>query len=146
MTDLDPSLENRKRFIETISELMKEAKFSGEMIFDTPKDHHTLFPHTSHCSPLTISYAPKNLEADDLIVEMLYIKKKRKIIVVTSDRNLCSRIREEGATTLDVDTFVSLLMKKQKGSSPQAKPSYDTQRDIKRLEEIFIKKMKDTNG
>lgn len=146
MYDSDPSEENRKNFVVVISNLMKKANLAGEMIFDMPLHHEITYPHTNEKPPLVICYAPTNLEADDLIVEKLYAYKKvEDVIVVTSDRGLKLRVREVGANVLLVKNFLSLLRKKNNKQTEEKKPHNDSKSHIDRLEEIFIKKLKNTN-
>lgn len=146
MHDADPSDLNRQNFVLHISDLLKQTKYMAEMIFDTPLHHKTLFPHTSEKPPLTVAYAPNNLEADDLIVEKLYgIKKPEKIIVVTSDRELSMRVKEAGGKVMKSKAFLSLLKKRTKKEKPAEKPHAETKNHQDRLEKIFQKKLKDTS-
>lgn len=114
------------------------------MIFDTPIHHDVLYPHTIDDPPLTISYAPTNLEADDLIVEKLYAIKKRKLIkVITSDRALTNIIKDLEAEVMQSNAFISMLMKKPLVKDVSNKPSKDSNTHIFRLEQIFEKKLLD---
>jgi predicted RNA-binding protein with PIN domain len=146
MHDADPSDLNRKNFVLLISDLLKQTKYIAEMIFDTPLHHATIFPHTSEKPPLTVAYAPTNLEADDLIVEKLYgIKKPEKITVVTSDRELSSRVRDAGGKVMKSKAFLSLLKRRTKKEKPAEKPHSESSKHSDRLEKIFLDRLKDTN-
>ncbi|MCH9617285.1 MAG: hypothetical protein SP4CHLAM5_04310 [Chlamydiia bacterium] len=139
MHDADPSDLNRKNFVLLISNLLKQTKYSAEMIFDTPLHHETIFPHTSEKPPLTVAYAPTNLEADDLIIEKLHgIKKPEKITVVTSDRELSTRVRDTGGKVIKSKAFLLLLKKRTKKERPAEKPHYESVKQQDRLEKIFL--------
>ncbi len=123
---------------------MRKKNISGEMIFDTPIYHDTNYPHTSEDPPLTIAYAPTNLQADDLIIEKLYAIKKRKMIkVVTSDRALTTLIKDLEADVMQSNAFISMLMKTPLTKDFSNKPSSDSDSHMSRLEKIFEKKLPD---
>ena len=137
----DPSCTNRKAFVEEISSLMRAKNFHGEMIFDTPMHHYSPLPHTTEDPPLTIAFAADGQEADDMIIEKLHgINRPEKVVVVSADRELCKRARDEGAKTLSSVAFLQKLHQKKRGKRPSKKniPESDKERD--RLREIFEKK------
>ena len=111
-----------------------------------PLHHDVLYPHSSEEPPLTICYAPTNLEADDLIVEKLYaIKTPSRTLVVTSDNELKYRIKEVGAEVISAKSFISFLQKKTKTKNSSKKGIIETKKDLARLERIFTEKMEDNN-
>ncbi len=125
---------------------MKAAGLSGEMIFDTPIHHETLYAHSLEKPPLTIILAPNNLEADDLIVEKLYaIKNPHDIVVVTSDRALSYRVKEQETKVITVKSFMSLLRKKNAKKNSEKKPIHHIKKEVDRYESIFLKRLEDEN-
>lgn len=146
MHEKDPTIENRGEFVALISSMMKKAKLFGEMIFDTPIHHETEYAHRSEEPPLTVLYAPNNLEADDLIVEKLYaVNKPQDYIVVTSDRALGFRVKEVEGKVMKVNAFLSLMQKSNRKKKAPLKPSGDTKTHLERLEKVFIKRLEDAS-
>lgn len=125
---------------------MRSKRITGEMIFDTPIHHDTTYPHSREDPPLTISYAPTNLEADDLIIEKLYAIKNTKVIrVITSDRALRARIKDLDADVMQSNAFISMLTRTPKRKDSSNKPLLDSDTHMTRLETIFEKKLQDEN-
>jgi predicted RNA-binding protein with PIN domain len=146
LSEKNPSIENRQNFVELISTLMKKANLQGEMIFDMPMHHQTMYAHSNEAPPLTIVYAPTALEADDLIVEKLYaIKRPKGYTIVTSDRVLIQKVKEQEANVIGSSAFFSLLQKKNKVCSKNKKPVKDSSSQIDRLEAIFLRRFQDEN-
>jgi predicted RNA-binding protein with PIN domain len=141
----EPTEENRLEFISIVSDLMESKNLQGEMIFDMPDHHQTLYPHRSKKPPLTLVSAPTNMEADDLIVEKLYaIKNPKMTKVVTNDRALITLIKDLGVDVISGNRFLQKIRKK-KRSNHNEKPSSDSSREHQRLEEIFMKRLLDEN-
>lgn len=114
------------------------------MIFDTALHHQSSLPHTTEDPPLTISFAAEDLEADDLIVEKLYAyKKPEKIIVVTSDRELTSRVKDLEAKVITSDNYLKKLRKKKRKENTGKKPFYQPSKEQKRLQKIFEERLKE---
>lgn len=146
ITDSDPSPEAREEFVFYIAKLMKRGNLEGEMIFDTPLHHETMYAHSLENPPLIITLAPTNLEADDLIVEKLYaLDDLRHTMVVTSDRKLAYRVKEVDGNVITVNAFMSLLRKKSFKDDTPEKPSVSGDREVKRYEEIFKSRLEDEN-
>lgn len=144
LSEKNPSIENRQNFVRLISMLMKKANLEGEMIFDMPIHHETTYAHSNQAPPLTIVYAPTALEADDLIIEKLYaIKYPKKYTIVTSDRALIQKVKEQEANVLGTSAFFSLLQRKNKVCSKNTKPLKESISQIDRLEAIFLQKLQD---
>ena len=123
---------------------MRSKNLTGEMIFDTPIYHNTNYPHTSEDPPLTVAYAPSNLEADDLIIEKLYaVKNKKRVRIVTSDRALTTLIRNLEVDVMQSNAFISLLTRRAQKKDSSNKPSLESSTHIARLEVIFQKRLQD---
>ena len=146
ISEKDPSPSNREDFVLSIAIAMKKARIEGEMIFDTPIHHETLYAHSIEKPPLTLTLAPHGLEADDLIVEKFYaLKNSKNYTVVTSDKNLKMRLQELDVKVITVNAFMSLLSKKRKEKTLKQNPSNSSLKELKRYENIFLKKLEDEN-
>jgi len=144
ITEDDPTEANKEAFVLSIATLMKKANLKGEMIFDTPIHHETLYAHSLEKPPLTILLAPTNLEADDLIVEKIYASSNlKKTIVVSSDKALAYRVKEVDGQVMSVNKFMNFLRKKNRDKPSDPKPPASSSKDIERYEEIFLKKLED---
>lgn len=138
----DPSEENKHYFVSNICELMRGAKKTGEMVFDTPIDHYTTYAHTTINPPLVISFAPSGLEADDLIIEKLYaIKDRKNVCIVSNDRELIRRARDCEVKNMSCKKFITMLEKKNRTKVVEKKPSSQMNSYSEKLEEIFTKRL-----
>ncbi len=96
---------------------------------------------------LEIIYTPEKMTADDLLLEMLRVKKSHdQITIVTNDKKLASLCRQLGARTISHSAFLAFLAKKElkKEEQSQVNPQ-DSPAQIKRLRAIFEKKLKDNS-
>ncbi len=118
-------------------------KFKIVVIFDGQSNSPEIV--RTHMGDLEVIYTSENQTADAFILEELLALKPKQSIVVTSDNGLSRRARGIGAQTMTIEEFLSLLEKKKedKKTFKNEKPSCDSEKDKKRLEDVFQKRIKD---
>lgn len=96
----------------------------------------------SYPSPLIIAFAPKGQNADSYIVEKIETSpSSHNITVITDDKKLVEHVRGLGAKRMSNSSFLKWLYKKGPDVSP--KKEKDSQAEIKRLKNIFEKRLSD---
>lgn len=134
-----PLEEHRNQFIDYLSTALSHMKAS--LFFDSSFEHAEDFPRKHVIGRLEIIYAPKNITADQAIIEHLKWSKNPKICcVVTNDRHLTSECKETGAKTMTILEFLKLI--KPKTHKVEAKPNLESQSEIARLTRAFEKRLK----
>lgn len=129
---------------ETILFLKKRfaiKKISGILVFDGShlRDEES---GLSYPSPLIVAYAPKNMSADDYIIEKVEFSKNPKVcVVVTNDKGLARHVKSMGAKVESNADFIAWISKnKTKKASREAK---DSPQNIERLLKIFEKRLEE---
>lgn len=136
-----PLEEKREEFLTLFDHVVNQLKLNVLIIFDS---HHEISGHFASkrtLSYLEVSFSPKNLSADDYILELLEWN-ARQTTLVTSDRELVRRGSFLGAKTLSIQAFVSFIIKKQKKGMPKGKPALqETKGNFERLLKEFEKRL-----
>lgn len=141
--DKYPSLEkNRKQLIDLLSEELFFLKGSCSIVFDSSEATKDYAQTTSH-GQLEVIYAPKNLSADEYIVELVENSPAPKTkIIVTSDSGLGAQCKHLGAVVTSIEEFVLLIMKKTRKKDDTKPILKESQPEIERLLKIFEGKLK----
>ncbi len=136
------SLENQKNnIISILNEAFKISNVSVTIVFDGKDFIDTNY---SYYDSLKIVYTEKGLSADDYILEQLEAKSpKTQITVVTSDKSLALLCKDKKAHTKSLKSFIQWVIKQERKShlSQDEKKYIDTEANIKRLQEIFEKRL-----
>jgi predicted RNA-binding protein with PIN domain len=119
---------------------MKNLKLEGMMVFDSGKQNTLHYGTHNTSQHLEIVFSPKNLAADDYILELLsHSLSPTTTILVTSDKPLSNQAKALKVKILSIPDFLSLLTKKTiaQESSLETKPKYESSSQTKRLQQIF---------
>ncbi len=139
---IHPLQNSRQNIIDILGDLAENLKFHLSIVFDSSIEESSLFPSSYQKSGLEVIYSPRGSSADDYIVELLTVTKTVKnTTVITSDRELSMKCKQEGAKTLKIEDFFDLLIKRQralKNKTKEHKPEYqETESNFNRLLKIF---------
>ncbi|MCP5505478.1 MAG: NYN domain-containing protein [Chlamydiales bacterium] len=140
-----PLEEKREEFLTLFDQVVDQLKLNVLMVFDSHYENSGHFASKRKLSHLEVSFSPKNLSADDYILELLEWNAKQ-ITLVTSDRELSKRGSFLGAKTLSIESFVAFIIKKQKKGLPKGKPALkETKGNFERLLKEFEKRLDETD-
>lgn len=104
----------RKRLIREAARFVAATRAKVTLVFDGAPDE--AFPDGVTHRSVKISYARPGDDADTRIVELVRMSHaKRELIVVTSDRELASRVRQEGCRVMRSGEFRTLLSEVEAG-------------------------------
>lgn len=145
---LDTKLENveesRLEMLSSLVTLLPSLQMRATIVFDNRYYHALDVPTIEDRGGLEVIFTPKNLTADEYILELLETAKPlSQQVVVTSDRQLVMYVKDAGAKTQSVDAFFALLQKKRtarKKKFHDQKKTFQSQRDFDRLLRIFTER------
>lgn len=136
-----PLEEKREEFLTLFDQVVVELKLNVLIIFDSHYENSAHFASKRKLSHLEVSFSPKNLSADDYILELLEWNAKQTTLV-SSDRQLSKRGSFLGAKTMSIEAFVGFIIKKQKSVTPKGKQERrESKGDFERLLKEFEKKL-----
>ncbi len=139
--ELLPLEEKREEFIRLFDEVVGELKLQVLMVFDSHYQNSEDFASKRTLSNIEVSFSPKNLSADQYLLELLEWDSKNTTLV-TSDRELSKKGSFLGAKTLSIEKFVNFILKKQKKGTPRGKPNMrESRANFERLHKAFKKKL-----
>lgn len=124
---------------------METLKLEGMVVFDSGKQNILQYGTHSTSQHLEIVFSPKNLPADDYILELLsYSLPRATTILVTSDKPLSNQAKTLKVKTLSIPDFLSLLTKKNiaRESKQETKPKSESTSQMERLQQIFEERYK----
>lgn len=108
--EVNPLKKKREDFIIVLNKMLKHLHLHAIIIFDSQQAHATNFPTKKRLSALEIIFSPKDLTADEYILERLTVEKKPQTqIIVSSDRALCRQVQILGAKTITIKDFFQML-------------------------------------
>lgn len=109
----------RAKMLQKLVELVDPAALSRTtVVFDARRDPPAESPPESSRS-LSVLFAPKHQEADDLIEELLAKHSSPKqVLVVSSDHRLHKAARRRGATAIDSDLFLDQIEQRAPAGRP----------------------------
>jgi predicted RNA-binding protein with PIN domain len=142
--DISNLEKSREEIIAFLREKISKTKIKASLIFDANKtDAFDL--HYEYFDEFDVIFSEKDQTADELILEKITIAKhKKELTVVTSDNRLAIECRSMGANTKSITSFLNFLHKKSSEiSKEETKQAVDSDHNIKRLQNIFEKKLKD---
>ncbi|MCA1960685.1 MAG: NYN domain-containing protein [Desulfomonile sp.] len=104
----------RKRLIREAVRFMAATRAKVTLVFDGRPDDE--FPEGTKYKSVRILYSRPGEDADSRIIELVRVSRaKRDLIVVTSDRELASRARSEGAQVIPSGEFRTKLAEAERG-------------------------------
>lgn len=140
-----PLEEKREEFIRLLDQVVGELNLQTLIIFDSHYMNSEHFASKKQLINIQVSFSPKNLSADEYLLELLEWESKNTMLV-TSDRELSKRGSFLGAKTLSIEGFVKFVLKKQKKNSPKGKPIMrESKANFERLHEAFKKRLDGTD-
>lgn len=143
--ELLPLEEKREAFIRLLDEVVGELKLQTLIIFDSHYHNSKHFASKRKLINIEVSFSPKNLSADEYLLELLEWDSKNTTLV-SSDRELSKKGFFLGAKILSIEGFVNFILKKQKKNSPKGKPTMqESKANFDRLHEAFKKKLDESD-
>lgn len=140
-----PLEEKREEFIHLFDEVVGALKFQVLIVFDSHYQNSEDFASKRTLSNIEVSFSPKNLSADQYLLELLEWDSKNTTLV-TSDRELSKKGSFLGAKILSIEKFVGFIVKKEKKSAPKGKPTMqESKATFDRLHRIFKKKLDESD-
>lgn len=143
--ELLPLEEKREEFLHLFDEVVGELKLQALIVFDSHYQNSEVFASKRILSHVEVSFSPKNLSADQYLLELLEWSSKNTTLV-TSDRELSKKGSFLGAKTLSIEKFVAFILKKQKQKAPKGKPTLrESKANFERLHRAFKKKLDESD-
>lgn len=140
-----PLEEKREEFLSLFDQVIVQLKLNVLVIFDSHFENSKHFASKRKLSHLEVSFSPKNLSADEYILELLEWNAKQTTLV-SSDRELSKRGSFLGAKTISIEAFVAFIIKKQQGALPKGKPiMQESKGNFERLLKEFEKRLDETD-
>jgi predicted RNA-binding protein with PIN domain len=141
-----PLEEKREEFLMLFDQVVDELHLNVLIIFDSHYENSTHFASKRKLTHLEVSFSPKNLSADDYILELLEWNAKETTLI-TSDQKLSKKGSFLGAKTMSIETFVTFIIKKQQKIIPKGKPSMrESKGNFERLLKEFEKRLDENDG
>ncbi|QVL57818.1 MAG: NYN domain-containing protein [Simkaniaceae bacterium] len=139
--ELLPLEEKREAFIQLLDDVVGELKLQALIVFDSHYQNSTHFASKRKLVHIEVSFSPKNLSADQYLLELLEWDSKNTMLV-TSDRELSKNGSFLGAKTLSIEGFVNFILKKQTKKMARGKATMqETKANFDRLHKAFQKKL-----
>ena len=135
---------SRQLMIAELNEVASRLKLQITLVFDGADEHQPLASR-GHFDSIELMYTPREKTADECILEEVSNSKNPSgLTVVSNDRELTGRCKQRGAHKMTIDTFITLVTKKQsqKRSSPTRRFRESTA-EFERLLKIFESRMQD---
>ena len=140
-----PLEEKREEFLTLFDQVVDQLHLNVLIIFDSHYEHSAHFAPKRKLTHLEVSFSPKNLSADDYILELLEWNAKETTLI-TSDHELSKKGSFLGAKTMSIETFVSFIIKKQQRMAPKEKPPMrESKRNFERLLKEFERRLDETD-
>lgn len=146
-SDIFPLEDARNSFIDELSSELKEINTRASLVFDSGKETILDIASKMHLGEIEVLFTPKGMSADDYIIELVEIERHpATVTVVSSDKGVLARSISLGAHTMSVEKFVSFIHRKQrKNRVRNEKRAADSDFHIRRLEEAFNRRLKDSS-
>ena len=134
----------RQKIIEILQKEIYKNKLSALLVFDGT-DRKEDESEYYYFGPLEVVFTQKGQTADEFIIETVqFSKRPSQETVITSDKKLSKHCVCYGSHVLSVPNFLALLdKKKKKGNLLQNEEVKDSPKNIKRLIQIFEKRLKE---
>lgn len=146
-SQINPLKQTREQFIETLNAEISFHNFDITLVFDSTRENGAPFASKKMLSSMEVVFSPQGLSADEYILEMLSCcTTPQNEVIITSDRELAKKARYLGAKTKTIEEFLQYITKKKKHSEKEIKHDQETAANMKRLQDIFEKRLKDGDG
>ena len=104
----------RMRFIAQLAQYNKQKRHQITVVFDGGGGKR---PEKFKKSDIEVVYSGHQQNADDYIKDYVYNHAQRELLVVSADRQLCRRVLNAGATTIEPYAFLFAMAKSQEESA-----------------------------
>lgn len=142
-----PLQQSRHKFLQDLEAFFRQIHVVCTIVFDSHVNYATYFPSKKQLPSLEVLFSPKELSADDYIIEhLLFEKNLRNITVVTSDRELLARANRVGAKTQTIDRFCHLMVQKRKRKKiplAEKREIVESRADYQRLLLLFQERLQE---
>lgn len=140
------SLEKKRQaLLELLNEELAPLRLNVSIVFDGA-DPIRRYAQSGQYDSLEVVYTSDDQNADEYLIERVQrAKHPTQYVLVTSDRALAQSCRSLGARTFTIEAFLQFIEKKQKSmQNKEVKAAFRLpSREMKRLLEIFEKKLRD---
>lgn len=136
-----PLQEKREAFIALLDAEGEGMKHQLSLVFDSHQKSAEDFASKKILKNVDVIFSPKNLSADQYLLELIEWEAKNTILV-TSDKSLAKKASHLGAQVQSVEAFVAQIIRQRKKG--QSKGKIDQKENPKQLErylEIFTKRL-----
>lgn len=146
LTSNSPTNANRKELIETLEKLTYNANLNTSIVFDSRSDVASNYASILDYESLQVIYSARDQSADEYIIEFIYtVKEPKTYCIVTNDNAIKTHVKERGARTHNIDTFIKLLKPKARMQSYEKKEAPLTEYENHALLEIFERRYNNHN-
>jgi predicted RNA-binding protein with PIN domain len=105
-----PIAELRRRFVDALDELAARTGVDVHVIFDGAEDGSTAVRGFSRRGRTRVTFSPADVEADDVILELVGTTPAARVVLVASDdRRVRTGSEEQGANLLTIDQLLAVL-------------------------------------
>ncbi len=140
-----PLEEKREEFITLLDQVVGNLRLNVLLIFDSHYQNAENFASKRKLTHLEVSFSPKNLSADQYILELLEWDAKNTTLV-TSDRELGRKGIYLGAKEMSIEAFVAFIIREENKKTPKGKPEMsETNANLKRLLTEFEKRLDESD-
>ncbi len=135
---VDPLQEKREAFVALFKEVVSNMRLHISLIFDNRSPEAPLYPSKREEASLEIVYSPRDVSADDYIIELLRAHPQpTQVTVVTNDRELAREAKWQGAKIQSIEKFIGLLKSKVNKLPREKKQTRESSSEFRRLLKIF---------
>ncbi|MBI3211193.1 MAG: NYN domain-containing protein [Simkania negevensis] len=139
--EIDPLEENREEFIKTLNDEIQKRSLSVLIVFDSSYGKAYSFPPKKILSALEVVFSPRDLSADQYILEWISFQESPKqITLITSDKKLSQKASYMGVKLQTIKEFLYFLARKERKNSSEKKEEKETKEEKERLLKAFMKK------
>ncbi|MCB1107319.1 MAG: NYN domain-containing protein, partial [Chlamydiia bacterium] len=111
--DILPLKEKRESFISLLDDKVGNLCLNVTVVFDSHRENSEDVASQKRLKNLEVSFSPKNLSADQYILELLEWNSTNTTLV-TSDKKLALLARSKGAKTESIEGFIKFILRRNK--------------------------------
>lgn len=143
--DILPLEEKREEFIFLLDKEAEDLQLQISIVFDSHQKNAQDFGSKKLLKNLEVIFSPKNLSADEYLLEFLEWNAKN-ITLVTSDVGLTKKACYLGAKTESIEKFIAFILRRRKKKKQKGKPELkDTDANLKRYLKEFERNLDETD-
>ena len=138
ISEENPSRSTRYALIESLEQLSFKANLNTSIVFDSRSDVASDYASVLDHESIEVIYSARDQSADDYIIEFVNaLKDPKRYCVVTNDKYIRLQVRDHGANTKSLSSFLELLKSKVRTCSFQKQECPLTDYDNDHLLEVF---------